>query len=129
MAHDPCQNLASSGGRYDQAEINWFISDGFGPGITFESLADSGLPRFRSLDMKLSIALGKMIKAANNQLSIDLATIEEKLIEEGSMLMGRQIAWKLYMYFHCNPIMDFTYGVRDLTVLPWQGDHNVANFL
>eukprot|EP00972_Heterocapsa_arctica_P040891 6026572-Heterocapsa_arctica.AAC.1 len=36
------KNLAAAGGRYDQAEINWFISGGFGPGITFESLANSG---------------------------------------------------------------------------------------
>eukprot|EP00972_Heterocapsa_arctica_P083329 12278558-Heterocapsa_arctica.AAC.1 len=36
------RNLASSSGCYDQAEIKWFISDGFSPVITFESLADSG---------------------------------------------------------------------------------------
>eukprot|EP00972_Heterocapsa_arctica_P099492 14680829-Heterocapsa_arctica.AAC.1 len=34
--------LANCSGRYDQVEINWFINEGFGPGITFESLADSG---------------------------------------------------------------------------------------
>eukprot|EP00972_Heterocapsa_arctica_P089492 13195147-Heterocapsa_arctica.AAC.1 len=123
------KTLAASTGRYDQAEINWFVSEGFGPGVTFESLADSGAPRFRSLDMKLSAALSKMVRTANNQLSIDLATIEEKMIDEGTMLMGRQIAWKLYMYYQCNPIMDFTYGVRDLTHLPWQGDSQIANFL
>eukprot|EP00972_Heterocapsa_arctica_P038782 5715678-Heterocapsa_arctica.AAC.1 len=43
----------------------------FRPGITFESLADSGGARFRSLDMKLSTALGKILKTANNALSID----------------------------------------------------------
>eukprot|EP00972_Heterocapsa_arctica_P111600 16426976-Heterocapsa_arctica.AAC.1 len=69
--------LANSSGHTDQAEINWFVSEGFGPGITFESLADSGAPRFKSIDMKLSAALGKVVKNANNPLSIDLATIEE----------------------------------------------------
>ena len=123
------RTLAASTGRYDQAEINWFVSEGFGPGITFETLANSGLPRFRSLDMKLSVCLSKMVRNANNQLSIDLATIEEKMIEGGTMLMGRQIAWKLYMYYQTNPICDFTYGVTDLTNLPWQGDNQVANFL
>eukprot|EP00972_Heterocapsa_arctica_P050145 7374546-Heterocapsa_arctica.AAC.1 len=60
--------------------------------------------------MKLSSALGKIVKNANNSLSIDLATIEEKLIEGGSMLMGRQIAWKIIMFFQTNPICDLTYG-------------------
>eukprot|EP00972_Heterocapsa_arctica_P097919 14447620-Heterocapsa_arctica.AAC.1 len=51
------------------------------------------------------------------------------MIESGTMLMGRQIAWEIYMYFQVNPIMDFTYGVRDLTGLPWQGDQKIPNFL
>eukprot|EP00972_Heterocapsa_arctica_P104674 15427946-Heterocapsa_arctica.AAC.1 len=89
------KNLANVSGRYDQKEINWFVNEGFGPGISFESLADSGAARFRSLDMKLSCALGKIVKNANNALTIDLATIEETLIDEGSMLMGRQMAWKI----------------------------------
>ncbi len=121
--------LANTSGRYDQKEINWFVHEGFGPGITFESLADSGAPRFRSIDMKLSQALGKVVKNANNALTIDLATIEEKLIEEGSMLMGRQIAWKIIMFFQTNPICELTYGISDLLNLPWQGDPLVANFL
>eukprot|EP00972_Heterocapsa_arctica_P063666 9395192-Heterocapsa_arctica.AAC.1 len=51
------------------------------------------------------------------------------MIEGGSMLMGRQIAWKIYTYYQTNPVCDFTYGVTDLTSLPWQGDNQVANFL
>eukprot|EP00972_Heterocapsa_arctica_P053586 7892931-Heterocapsa_arctica.AAC.1 len=51
------------------------------------------------------------------------------MIEKGTMLMGRQIASKIYMYFQVNPIMDFTFGVKDLTGLPWQGDQNILNFL
>eukprot|EP00972_Heterocapsa_arctica_P082113 12102820-Heterocapsa_arctica.AAC.1 len=71
-----------------------------------------------------------MIKNANNSLSIDIATTEEKMIDEGKMLMGRQIAWRMYMWYQNNPILgDFVYGVKDLTHLPWQGDTNIANFL
>eukprot|EP00972_Heterocapsa_arctica_P095694 14112788-Heterocapsa_arctica.AAC.1 len=69
-----------------------------------------GGARFRSLDMKLSTALGKVHKAANDPLTIDIALIEQKMGENGTMLMGRQIAWEIYMYFQSNPIMDFTFG-------------------
>jgi hypothetical protein len=121
--------LSIMSGRYDYEEINWFICEGFGPGITFESLADSGPARYKSIDMKLSVALGKIIKNANNALTVDLGTIEEKLIDEGKMLMGRQIAWKVIMFYQTNPICDLTFGVSDLIELPWQGDSGVANFI
>eukprot|EP00972_Heterocapsa_arctica_P007931 1157577-Heterocapsa_arctica.AAC.1 len=40
------KNLCSASGHYDQAEMNCFFVDGYGHGITFETLADSGEERF-----------------------------------------------------------------------------------
>eukprot|EP00972_Heterocapsa_arctica_P100994 14886157-Heterocapsa_arctica.AAC.1 len=73
--------------------------------------------------MKLSTSLGKILKTANDALTIGVAHLEQQMAEKGTMLMGRQIAHKVYMYFQSNPIMDFTFGVTDLTGLPWGGDH------
>eukprot|EP00972_Heterocapsa_arctica_P017226 2545496-Heterocapsa_arctica.AAC.1 len=54
------KNLCSASGYFDQAEMAWFFVKGYGPGVTFETLADSGGTRFRSVDLKLSTALGKV---------------------------------------------------------------------
>eukprot|EP00972_Heterocapsa_arctica_P108641 15998644-Heterocapsa_arctica.AAC.1 len=40
------KNLYSASGYWDQAEMAWFFVEGYGPGITFETLADSGGTRF-----------------------------------------------------------------------------------
>ena len=124
------KNLAASSGRYDMREIDWFVKDGFGPTVTFESLADSGEERFRSLDLKLSVALSKMLRSVNNALSTDVAQMEQKMAEDnGRMLTGRQIAFKIYLFYQSNPSRDFTYGVKDLTNLPYNGDNNIPAFL
>eukprot|EP00972_Heterocapsa_arctica_P067326 9935915-Heterocapsa_arctica.AAC.1 len=54
------KNLAAPSGRWDQEELGWFIVRGHGPGIDYDTLADSGEERFRSLDIKLSASLGKV---------------------------------------------------------------------
>eukprot|EP00972_Heterocapsa_arctica_P105909 15601703-Heterocapsa_arctica.AAC.1 len=54
------KNQCSASGCFDQAEMAWFFVEGYGPGVTFETLADSGGTRFQSLDLKLSTALGKV---------------------------------------------------------------------
>eukprot|EP00972_Heterocapsa_arctica_P007700 1121928-Heterocapsa_arctica.AAC.1 len=61
---------------------------------------------------------------------MELALLEQNMANEGKMLMGRQIAYNIiYVYFQTNPIMDFTYGVIDLTGLAWAGDHSIPTFL
>eukprot|EP00972_Heterocapsa_arctica_P048732 7181145-Heterocapsa_arctica.AAC.1 len=82
---------------------------------SLSSLLQTVGARFRSLDMKLSTSLGKIHKAANNALTIDVALLEQQMAEKG--------AYNIYMYFQSNPIMDFTFRVTDLTGLPWGGDH------
>ncbi len=124
------KNLAASSGRYDMKEIDWFVKDGFGPTVTFESLADSGEERFRSLDLKLSVALSKMLRSVNNALSTDVAQMEQKMAEDnGRMLTGRQIAYNIYLFYQSNPSRDFTYGVKDLTNLVYNGDNAIPAFL
>jgi hypothetical protein len=124
------KNLAASSGRYDMKEIDWFVKDGFGEDVTFESLADSGEERFRSLDLKLSVALSKMLRSVNNALSTDVAQMEQKMAEDnGRMLTGRQIAYKIYLFYQSNPSRDFTYGVKDLTNLVYNGDNAIPAFL
>eukprot|EP00972_Heterocapsa_arctica_P113415 16437006-Heterocapsa_arctica.AAC.2 len=73
--------------------MKWFFVDGHGPGIAFDTLADSGEDRLRSLDIKLSTALGEIVRAGPASLAADLQLKEHAAALMGGMLMGRQIAY------------------------------------
>eukprot|EP00972_Heterocapsa_arctica_P017555 2594403-Heterocapsa_arctica.AAC.1 len=109
--------------------MKWWMCDGVGPGVTFESLADSGEDRFKSLDIKVSASLGKIIKIANNSLTQELQLLEQAVASTGGMLMGRQIAYIIYTFCQTSPNMDFTYGIEDLSHLKWSADGNISRFL
>eukprot|EP00972_Heterocapsa_arctica_P068855 10175146-Heterocapsa_arctica.AAC.1 len=56
--------------------MNWFFCQGFGPGVSFETLADLGGERYMSLDLKLSTSLGKIVRAGPATLASQLMTKE-----------------------------------------------------
>ncbi|WP_288992754.1 hypothetical protein, partial [uncultured Marinobacter sp.] len=123
------KNLAAASGRWDHKEIRWFFLQGSGEGVTFDSLHDSGELRFRSLDIKLSTSMGKVVRAGPVSLAAELQLKEQQAVLKGTMVMGRQIAFLIYQYYQTNPDMDFTYGLEDLGALAWHGDHNISGFL
>ena len=65
------KNLVTASGRLDLREITWWGEIGLAEN-TFETLADSGERRFLGLDLKLSTALGPMLKQANNPVTQDV---------------------------------------------------------
>ncbi len=77
------KNLAAASGRWDHKEIRWFFLQGSGEGGTFDSLRDSGELRFRSLDIKLSTAMGKVVRSGPLSLAAEL-----QLKEHQAVLMG-----------------------------------------
>eukprot|EP00972_Heterocapsa_arctica_P053093 7818912-Heterocapsa_arctica.AAC.1 len=101
------------------------VVDGFGNGVTFDSLAISGEERYRSLDIKFSTSLGKIVRSGPASLAADLRLKEHAAAMNGDMLMGRQID----RHFQTNPKMDFTYGIENLGELKWRGDNGIPGFL
>ena len=115
------KNLVTASNRYDLKELKWWaeIND---ESATFESLADSGRERFKSLDLKLSAALGVMLKAAKNQVTERVHFEEMQSFDKGEMLKGRQIAWLILQHFKTNPKMGVFYNVTDIGQVKWRGD-------
>ena len=107
--------------RYDLAELTWWaeIND---ESATFDSLHDSGRARFRTLDLKLSAALGVMLKQARNQVTERVHFEEIQYFDRGEMLKGRQIAWLIIQNFKTNPKIGVFYNVTDIGKVQWRGD-------
>ena len=88
----------------------------------FETLADSGEHRFLGLDLKLSTALGSMLKQANNPVTQDVNLRENSATNKGTMLKGRQIALLVFKHLHTNPQLGVMYQITDFADLEWRGD-------
>ena len=115
------KNLVTAGGHLDLREITWWGEIGLAEN-TFETLADSGDQRFLSLDLKLSTALGSMLKTANNSVTQDVNLKETIATGKGTMLKGRQIAWLILKHFQTNPQLGVMYQITDFADLEWRGD-------
>ena len=115
------KNLVTASGHLDLREITWWGEIGL-PENNFETLADSGERRFLSLDLKLSTALGSMLKTANNSVTQDVNLRETIATKQGTMLKGRQIAWLILKHFQTNPQLGVMYQITDFADLEWRGD-------
>ena len=122
------KNLVAAGGRIDHREIAWW-AEVSKETSTFDSLADSGEDRFVSLDLKLSISLGIMLKEVNNEVTSSTAQKAQAAAQQGKMLKGRQIAWLIFTFFKRNRKMGVFYSVTDPAKLGWLGDKNIHRFL
>ena len=123
------KNLVTASSKKDCKEIPWLLET-LAPEATFESLADSGLDRFRSLDIKLSTALTVTVRnaPAASALADDIHLKEEAVFNHGGMLAGRQILLMIYDFFKTNRSLDVIYSVEDLTSLQWMGDKDMHTF-
>ena len=92
------KNHVTASGRLDLREITWWGEIGLAEN-TFETLADSGGRRFLGLDLKLSTALGSMLKQANNPVTQEVNLRENLATQQGTMIKGRQIAWLVPKHF------------------------------
>ena len=117
------KNLVTASGRLDQREITRWGEIGFAED-NFETLADSdsGERRFLGLDLKLSTALGSMLKQANNPVTQDVNLRENSATNRGTMFKGRQIAWLVLKQFQTNPQLGVTCQITDFADLEWRGD-------
>ena len=93
--NEAARGLVNAGGRIDTKEIEWF-RECKSVDVTLESLADSGLDRFKSLDMKLATSMTAIIKEACNGPDRSVWQLHETILAEaadawdkkGQILMG-----------------------------------------
>jgi hypothetical protein len=123
-------SLSTASGRYDCKEIAWF-EEIMAPGKTFEDLADSGLHRFLSLDVKLGVQLIPTIRARNDVkiLYDDILLRTRDAVGMGRILKGRQIVWLILDHYKCNSNLELVYTIEHLTGLKWLGDGSMHTFL
>ena len=122
------ETLCAASAYDDTAEIFWFNEAGRDT-ATFESLADSGGARFRSLDLKLAAAMNTMLRSASNEFNIEVTLKKQDAEAEGKMLTGRQITWMIFKHYQCNPSLQQLYTIRDLTDLKLRdGDQGLWTF-
>ena len=122
------KNLVAASGRWDEEEMGWFMETERAYS-TFESLADSGEERFKSLDLKLAAALGPVVRKASNSFTLGIDLKEKIAAQKNRVLKGRQIVWLMYKHFQTNPNMGIVYSITDLSNLDWMGDPRMQSFL
>ena len=87
------------------------------------TLADSGDPRFRTLDTKLQVALSATIKADCPILYTKVQTLESEAWERNAFVTGRQLVWLIYDHFRLNANMKSVHSLDEIVGLSWLGDN------
>ncbi len=112
----------------DYQEIGWLNE---AKTKTFDELSDSGLKRYESLDVKLSIALTNSIRDAPGEA----AQLYQELLEyqrianiKGTITKGRQIYWMIMNYHKTNESQEVIIGIEHLLMLNWKGDTHMYEF-
>ena len=121
-------NLIQASCFKDCAEIGWLNET---KAKTYSELADSGMKRYESLDVKLCIALANSLRDASG----DAAQLYQELIENqrvhnlgGTVTKGRQVYWMILNYHKTNDSQDVVIGIEHLTMLEWRGDKKMYEF-
>jgi hypothetical protein len=120
-------NLIFASSLKDCAEIGWL---GETRTKTFDELGDSGMKRFESLDVKLSMALAATIRDSKeaSQLYQELLEHQRVHLRQQTITKGRQIYWLILNFHKVNDSQEVVIGIEHLTLLAWKGDHKMAEF-
>ncbi|CAE7220807.1 unnamed protein product, partial [Symbiodinium microadriaticum] len=113
--------------------IAW-ISPAFKTDPDIEGMKDSGHLKYKSIDIKLGIAMTAMLKAAGDaamDLYLDVNRKANKYIRENNILIkGRQIIAMMYESFRTRDRldMDMVVTLEYLIKLQYQGDQSMSVF-
>ena len=122
------RNLVLASGRTDGAEVPWW-NEIMKSGSKFEDFANSGDPRFATLDLKVHAALTQCIREGNKTLAAKLSSLEDQAMSQGKILMGRQLGWLIHDWFRLNPDLKPLFGLQEIADLQWLGDDRIFEFL
>ena len=79
------RNIVLASGRMDGAEVAWW-KEIRREGVKMDDLADSGDPRYATLDLKIHCCLTQCVRDGNRTLAAKLASLEDKAMSDGKIL-------------------------------------------
>ena len=88
--------------------------------VETRSAYGKNFPHFEMLDGKIASALNKIIK--NYQFKKKVSLEEQKALEEGRLLRGRQIAFMIYDYFRVTGAHDIVFDYAGLFSISLRND-------
>ena len=79
--------------RQDDSKEIQRINEVFKTGAKVEDFANSGEPRFATLDIKLYAAVLSVIRDGNRTLATKVAGMEDAALTKGNVMKGRQLVF------------------------------------
>ena len=134
MSHCIANVLGACADPNHEEWIAW-LNPAFRPGPDIDGLNDSGHLKFKSIDIKLGIAMAAMLKAAGDtalDLYLDVNRKSSKYVrEESKLIKGRQIIAMMYESFRTRVTrdrLDMIVTLEYLIKLQYQGDQHMSLF-
>ena len=115
-------------GRSDSDILTWWNAI-LADGSKFEDFADTGDPRYATVDIKLTSSLTACVREGNKALASKIASLEDEAVSKAQILKGRQIGWLIHHWFRLNPDMKQLYSLQDNSNHTWMGDDKIFEFL
>ena len=129
MAHCIANVLGACADPNHEEWIAW-LNPAFRPSPDIVGLNDSGHLKFKSIDIKLGIAMAAMLKAAGDNaldLYLDVNRKSSKYVrEESKLIKGRQIVAMMYESFRTRDRLDMIVTLEYLIKLQSQGDQHIS---
>ena len=131
MSHCIANMLSACADPNHEEWISW-INPAFRPDPDIEGMSDSGHIKFKSIDVKLGVAMTAMLKSAGDvamDLYLDVNRMANRYVRKDSKLIkGRQIIAMMYASFRTRDRLDMVVTLEYLIRLQYQGDQHMSLF-
>ena len=131
MPHCNANVLSACADPNHEDWINW-IRPAFRPHPDIEGLNESGHIKFKSIGVKLGVAMTAMLKSAGDTASdlyLDVNRTANRYVRtEGKLIKGRQIIAMMYESFRTRDRLDMIVSLDYLMKLQYQGDQRMSMF-
>ncbi|CAE7949677.1 unnamed protein product [Symbiodinium sp. KB8] len=131
MSHCIANVLGACADPNHEEWIAW-LNPAFRPNPDIDALNDSGHIKFKSIDIKLGIAMAAMLKAAGDvalDLYLDVNRKSSKYVRtESKLIKGRQIIAMMYESSRTRDRLDMIVTLEYLIKLQYRGDNHMSVF-
>ena len=126
-------NVLSACADPNQEEWMRWLSPAFRPNPGIEDPNDSGHKKFKSIDVKLGVAMTSMLRAGSDKAADLYLEVNRKANDyvrsfEGKIIKGRQIIAMMYESFRTRDRLDMIVSLDYLVKLQYQGDNKLHQF-
>ena len=126
-------NVLSACADPNQEEWMKWLSPAFRPHPDIEGLNDSGHRKFKSIDVKLGVAMTAMLRAGSDKAAELYLEVNRKANDyvrsyEGKIIKGRQIIATMYESFRTRDRLDMSVSLDYLVKLQYQGHNKLHQF-